>query len=85
MRAYVLPTAGCSDIDPSTPCIYARLSTPTEEGYARIMLRGSTTLATAVELRTAEVRLSRTFHRRTSGTEKLHSSVASLGQQGTEA
>jgi hypothetical protein len=41
-------TAGCGDIDPYTPCICERLSTPTDEGYARIMLRGSTTLETAV-------------------------------------
>src|SRR5215210_5284361 len=42
-------TAGCADIDPCrTPCICERLSTPSEEGYARIMLRGSTTLKTAV-------------------------------------
>src|SRR5215210_4568610 len=41
-------TAGCADIDPCrTPCICERLSTPSEEGYARIMLRGSTTLKTA--------------------------------------
>src|SRR5215210_2425342 len=47
------PTAGCADIDPCrTPCICERLSTPSEEGYARIMLRGSTTLKTAVDRRT---------------------------------
>jgi hypothetical protein len=41
-------TAGCGDIDPCrTPCICERLSTPSDEGYARIMLRGSTTLKTA--------------------------------------
>jgi hypothetical protein len=40
-------TAGCGDIDPCTPCICERLSTPSEEAYARIMLRGSTTLNTA--------------------------------------
>src|SRR5215216_5262897 len=43
-----LITAGCGDIDPCTPCIGERLSTPSDEGYARIMLRGSTTLKTAV-------------------------------------
>src|SRR5215211_517964 len=43
------PTAGCGDIDPCrTPCTCERLSTPSDEGYARIMLRGSTTLKTAV-------------------------------------
>src|SRR5215204_3104696 len=42
-------TAGCGDIDPCrTPCICERLSTPSDEGYARIMLHGSTTLKTAV-------------------------------------
>ena len=43
-----LMTAGCGDIDPCTPCICERLSTPSDEGYAPIMLRGSTTLKTAV-------------------------------------
>jgi hypothetical protein len=43
-------TAGCGDIDPCTPCICERLSTPSDEGYARITLRGSTTLKTAVGL-----------------------------------
>src|SRR5215208_3037317 len=43
------PTAGCGDIDPCrSPCTCERLSTPSTEGYARIMLRGSTTLKTAV-------------------------------------
>src|SRR5215208_100126 len=42
-------TAGCGDIDPCrSPCTCERLSTPSTEGYARIMLRGSTTLKTAV-------------------------------------
>ena len=41
-------TAGCGDIDLCTPCICERLSTPSAEGYARIMLRGSITLKTAV-------------------------------------
>src|SRR5215211_6883175 len=41
-------TASCADIDPCTPCTCERLSAPTDEGYARIMLRGSTTLKTAV-------------------------------------
>jgi hypothetical protein len=37
-------TAGCGDVDPCRmPCICERLSTPSSEGYARIMLRGSTT------------------------------------------
>jgi hypothetical protein len=46
--SHVHPTAGCGDIDPCrTPCICERLSTPSDEGYARIMLRGSTTLKTA--------------------------------------
>src|SRR5215212_7842185 len=41
-------TAGCGDIDPCrSPCTCERLSTPSTEGYARIMLRGSTTLKTA--------------------------------------
>ena len=40
-------TAGCGDIDPCTPCICERLSTPSDEGYARSMMRGSTTLKTA--------------------------------------
>jgi hypothetical protein len=39
---------GCADIDPCTPCTCERLSAPSDEGYARIMLRGSTTLKTAV-------------------------------------
>src|SRR5215204_7706372 len=43
------PTAGCGDIDTCrTPCICERLSTPSTEGHAPIMLRGSTTLKTAV-------------------------------------
>src|SRR5215212_9464412 len=42
-------TAGCGDIDPCTPCICERLSTPCDEGYARSMMRGSTTLKNAVE------------------------------------
>jgi hypothetical protein len=42
-------TAGCGDIDPCAPCMCERVSTPSNEGYARIMLRGSTTLKTAVE------------------------------------
>jgi hypothetical protein len=37
-RASLTPTAGCCDIDPCTPCIYEWLSTPYDEGYARIML-----------------------------------------------
>src|SRR5215208_1346005 len=42
-------TAGCGDIDPCrSPCTCERLSTPSTEGYARIMLRRSTTLKTAV-------------------------------------
>jgi hypothetical protein len=41
-------TAGCADIDPCTPCICKRSSTPFDEGCAHIMLRGSTTLKTAV-------------------------------------
>src|SRR5215210_6935470 len=54
---YTPPTAGCADIDPCrTPCICERLSTPSEEGYARIMLRGSTTLKTAVCYANANVR-----------------------------
>ena len=36
-------TAGCGNIDPCTPCVCERLSTPSDEGYARSMLRGSTT------------------------------------------
>jgi hypothetical protein len=41
-------TAGCGDIDPRrTPCTCERLSTLSDEDYARIMLRGSTTLKTA--------------------------------------
>src|SRR5215212_3766394 len=43
-------TAGCGDIDPYTPCIRERLSTPCDEGYARSMMRGSTTLKNAVGL-----------------------------------
>jgi hypothetical protein len=42
-------TAGCGDIDPCTPCICERLSTLCDEGYARSMMRGSTTLKNAVE------------------------------------
>jgi len=41
-------TAGCGSIDLCTPCICERSNTPTEEGYARIMLRGSTALKNAV-------------------------------------
>jgi mannose-1-phosphate guanylyltransferase len=44
-------TAGCADIDPCTPCTCERLSAPSDEGYARIMLRGSTTLKTAVRVK----------------------------------
>jgi hypothetical protein len=40
-------TAGCADIDPCSPCTCERLSAPSDEGYARIMLRGSTALKTA--------------------------------------
>ena len=48
-RETVRPTAGCGDIDTCrTPCICERLSTPSTEGHAPIMLRGSTTLKTAV-------------------------------------
>src|SRR5215203_4607205 len=44
------PTAGCGDIDTCrTPCICERLSTPSTEGHAPIMLRGATTLKTAEE------------------------------------
>ena len=42
------PTAGCGDIDPCTPCMCEWSSTPSDEGYARSMMRGSTTLKTAV-------------------------------------
>ena len=48
LAAFVCSTAGCGDIDPCTPCICERLSTPSDEGYARIVLRGSITLKTAV-------------------------------------
>jgi hypothetical protein len=52
MRVYLLAlhlsAAGCGDIDPYAPCMCERVSTPSNEGYARIMLRGSTTLKTAV-------------------------------------
>src|SRR5215213_1020857 len=41
-------TAGCGGIDPCTPGICERLSTPSDESYARIMLRRSITLKTAV-------------------------------------
>jgi hypothetical protein len=44
------PSAGCGDIDLCKPCICERLSTPSAEGYARIMLRGSITLKTAVDV-----------------------------------
>ena len=37
------------DVDPCTPCVCERLSTPSEEGYARIVLCGSTILKTALE------------------------------------
>src|SRR5215212_1339436 len=42
------PTAGCGGIDPCTPGICERLSTPSDESYACIMLRRSITLKTAV-------------------------------------
>src|SRR5215213_7166433 len=42
------PTAGCCGIDPCTPGICERLSTPSDESYACIMLRRSITLKTAV-------------------------------------
>src|SRR5215217_3492644 len=37
-------TAGCADIDLCRPCTCERLSALSDDGYARIMLRGSTTL-----------------------------------------
>ena len=40
---------GCGGIDPCTPGICERLSTPSDESYACIMLRRSITLKTAVE------------------------------------
>ena len=40
---------GCGDIDPCTPYICQRPGTPSDEGYARIMLRGATTPETAVD------------------------------------
>ncbi len=40
-------TAGCGDIDPCTPYICQRPGTPSDEGYARIMLCVSITLKTA--------------------------------------
>jgi hypothetical protein len=42
------PTAGCGGIDPCTPGICERLSTPSDESYACIMLRRSITLKTVV-------------------------------------
>jgi hypothetical protein len=45
----LVSTAGCGDIDPCTPCMCERVSTPSDEGYARIILRGSTTLKTALD------------------------------------
>src|SRR5215213_5307292 len=42
-------TAGCGGIDPCTPGICERLSTPSDESYSCIMLRRSITLKTAVD------------------------------------
>jgi hypothetical protein len=38
------------------PCLSERLSTPSDKGYAPIMLRGSTTLKTTVEAEECELR-----------------------------
>jgi hypothetical protein len=48
-------TADWGDIDQCMPCLSERLSTPSDKGYAPIMLRGSTTLKTTASMKMVRI------------------------------
>jgi hypothetical protein len=75
-------TAGCGGIDPCTPGICERLSTPSDESYACIMLRRSITLKTVVGPAKPWSRLLAWHSRRSSlGRLAVSSSTAATAQR----